>query len=135
MGAIGLTFDLDGSNIYCGYENMIQVFDTSRPGQAIQKISTTPTRKSRNGQKGDTLGALGYIYQVLTYADNPQGIISCLAFSPDYSGLLAAGTYSKNIGLYDITTGKLCSHFGDLDGGVTQVYLSTHKQQTVAPFN
>jgi len=103
MGAIGLTFDLDGSNIYCGYENMIQVFDTSRPGQAIQKISTTPTRKSRNGQKG---------------------IISCLAFSPDYSGLLAAGTYSKNIGLYDITTGKLCSHFGDLDGGVTQVKFS-----------
>jgi WD40 repeat protein len=50
-----------------------------------------------------------------------QGIISTLAFSPDYSGLFAAGSYSKNIGLYDASTGKICSAFGGLDGGVTQV--------------
>jgi WD40 repeat protein len=101
MGAIGLTFNLDGSSIYCGYENMIQVFDTSRPGStAVLKISTTPTRKSRMGQKG---------------------IISSLAFSPDYSGLLAAGSYSKNIGLYDTSSGEICSLLGGLDGGVTQV--------------
>jgi WD40 repeat protein len=111
MGAIGLTFDLDGSSIYCGYENMIQVFDTTRPGQATQRISTTPTRKSRGGQKG---------------------IISCLAFSPDYSGLLAAGSYSKNIGLYDAATGELCSHFGDLDGGVTQVCTVMYARLTVS---
>ncbi|CAO3670891.1 unnamed protein product [Umbelopsis ramanniana] len=103
MGAIGLTFNLDGSSIYCGYENMIQVFDTNRPGQAIHKITTTPTRKSKNGQKG---------------------IISSLAFSPDYSGLLAAGTYNRNIGLYDAANGQLCSVFGGLDGGVTQVKFS-----------
>ncbi|KAM3587175.1 hypothetical protein VKS41_002212 [Umbelopsis sp. WA50703] len=104
MGAIGLTFNLDGSSIYCGYENMIQVFDTSRPGStAVLKISTTPTRKSRMGQKG---------------------IISSLAFSPDYSGLLAAGSYSKNIGLYDTSSGEICSLLGGLDGGVTQVKFS-----------
>lgn len=105
MGAIGLTFNLDGSSIYCGYENMIQVFDTSRPGStAVSKISTTPTRKSRMGQKG---------------------IISSLAFSPDYSGLLAAGSYSKNIGLYDTSSGEICSVLGGLDGGVTQVRRSS----------
>ncbi|GAB5591736.1 hypothetical protein Unana1_06636 [Umbelopsis nana] len=127
MGAIGLTFDLDGSNIYCGYENMIQVFDTSRPGQAIQKISTTPTRKSRNGQKGDTLGALGYIYQVLTYADNPQGIISCLAFSPDYSGLLAAGTYSltnQRIS-FDIDSAGQALATGSANGDIRLFDIST----------
>jgi WD40 repeat protein len=53
------------------------------------------------------------------------GIISSLAFSPDYSGLLAAGTYNRNIGLYDSASGELCSVFGGQDGGVTQVGILT----------
>lgn len=38
-------------SIYCGYENMIEIFDVQRPGQG-SKIPTIPNRKSKQGQKG-----------------------------------------------------------------------------------
>ncbi|KAF9084879.1 Telomerase Cajal body protein 1 [Mortierella sp. AD031] len=75
-----LCFNLDGSKIYCGSNNMIQIFDTTRPGKDCQKRPTVPTRKSKKGQKG---------------------VISCLAFNPDHSDLYAAGSFLKSIGLYD----------------------------------
>ncbi|KAG0195979.1 Telomerase Cajal body protein 1 [Mortierella sp. GBA30] len=68
------------ARIYCGSNNMIQIFDTTRPGRDSQKKPTVPTRKSRKGQKG---------------------VISCLAFNPDQSDLYAAGSFLKTIGLYD----------------------------------
>ena len=38
--------------IYCGYENMIEIFDVQRPGQASQKIPTIPQKRTKEGQKG-----------------------------------------------------------------------------------
>ncbi|KAG0033142.1 Telomerase Cajal body protein 1 [Podila clonocystis] len=75
-----LTFNLDGSKIYCGSNNMIEIFDTTRPGKDSTKRPTCPTRRSKKGQKG---------------------VISSLAFNPDHSNLYAAGSYLKTIGLYD----------------------------------
>ncbi|KAF9431444.1 Telomerase Cajal body protein 1 [Entomortierella beljakovae] len=75
-----LCFNLDGSKIYCGSNNMIEIFDTTRPGKDSFKRPTVPTRKSKKGQKG---------------------VISCLSFNPDQSDLYAAGSYLKTIGLYD----------------------------------
>ncbi|KAI9021188.1 WD40-repeat-containing domain protein [Hyaloraphidium curvatum] len=79
-GPNSLCFTPDGARLYCGFENRVQVFDTSRPGNEGRTIPTTPTRKSKDGQKG---------------------IISTIAFSPDRSGLWAAGSYGRSIGLYD----------------------------------
>ncbi|KAG0041731.1 Telomerase Cajal body protein 1 [Gryganskiella cystojenkinii] len=81
-----LCFSLDGSKIYCGSNNMVEIFDTSRPGKDSQKRPTVPTRKSKKGQKG---------------------VISCLAFNPDHSDLYAAGSYLKTIGLYDARADEL----------------------------
>ncbi|KAG0286547.1 Telomerase Cajal body protein 1 [Linnemannia gamsii] len=81
-----LCFNLDGSKIYCGSNNMIQIFDTTRPGKDCQKKPTVPTRKSKKGQKG---------------------VISCLAFNPDHSDLYAAGSFLKSIGLYDSRADEL----------------------------
>ncbi|KAG0075243.1 Telomerase Cajal body protein 1 [Podila epicladia] len=75
-----LSFNLDGSKIYCGSNNMVEVFDTTRPGKDSTKRPTCPTRRSKKGQKG---------------------VISSLAFNPDHSNLYAAGSYLKTIGLYD----------------------------------
>ncbi|KAI9233030.1 MAG: WD40-repeat-containing domain protein [Podila humilis] len=75
-----LTFNLDGSKIYCGSNNMVEIFDTTRPGKDSTKRPTCPTRRSKKGQKG---------------------VISSLAFNPDHSNLYAAGSYLKTIGLYD----------------------------------
>lgn len=75
-----ISFNLDGSKIFCGYTNRINVFATAIPGSSSDKISTTTCRKSKDGLKG---------------------IISCISFNPDYSGILAVGTFSGEIGIYD----------------------------------
>lgn len=72
--------------IYCGSNNMVQIFDTTRPGKDSEKRPTVPTRKSKKGQKG---------------------VISCLTFNPDHSDLYAAGSYLKTIGLYDARADEL----------------------------
>ncbi|KAI8335696.1 WD40-repeat-containing domain protein [Chlamydoabsidia padenii] len=84
---------------------MIEVFDINTPGNNTStKISTTPNRKSRKGQKG---------------------IISCLDFNPDSSGMYAAGSYCNSIGLYDERTNDLCLKLTGMKGnGVTQVKFS-----------
>jgi len=79
-GPNSLAFTPDGMRIYCGFENGVQVFETSRPGNEAKKLATTPTRKSKDGQKG---------------------MISSIAFCPDRSGLWAAGSFGRSIGLYD----------------------------------
>ncbi|ORX60912.1 WD40 repeat-like protein [Piromyces finnis] len=99
-----INFNLDGSKIFAGLNNLIQIFDISRPGQPINKKMTTPTRKSKHGQKG---------------------IISCMDFNPDYSGLLAAGSLSKSIGIYDTNnSNELVYQQKKLKGGVIQVQFS-----------
>lgn len=82
---------------------MIEIFDVHRPGPDSKKIPTIPKRKSKKGQKG---------------------IISCLDFCPDYSGLYAAGSYSQSIGIYDETNNELCLKLTGFEGGATQVKFS-----------
>ncbi|CDH57186.1 telomerase cajal body protein 1-like [Lichtheimia corymbifera JMRC:FSU:9682] len=98
VGPNVISFNPNGTHIYCGYENMIEIFDVQRPGQASAKIPTIPNRKSKQGQKG---------------------IISCLDFSVD--GLYAAGSYSQSVGIYDETNNELCLKLTGIQGGVTQV--------------
>jgi WD40 repeat protein len=81
---------------------MIEVFDVQT--QESTKRPTIPKRKSRKGQKG---------------------IIACLDFAPDYSGLYAAGSYSQSIGIYDESNDELCLKLTGMEGGgVTQVKFS-----------
>ncbi|BGP54484.1 hypothetical protein JCM8202v2_002065 [Rhodotorula sphaerocarpa] len=100
--------------LYCGFENAIEVFDVGRPGEEGFRMHTTPTRSSRQGQKG---------------------IISSLAFSPPAtatgSSLLAAGSFSGTVGLYDPSLHKplVILLFPSQRGGVTKVLfhpLSPH---------
>ena len=52
------------------------------------------------------------------------GIISSLAFCPDYSGLYAAGTFSSSIGLLSEETGEdILVYLDDVPGPVTQVQV------------
>jgi len=37
--------------LYCGFENAIEVFDVSQPGEGT-RIHTTPSKKSKDGLKG-----------------------------------------------------------------------------------
>ncbi|CAO3632134.1 unnamed protein product [Cunninghamella blakesleeana] len=106
IGPNTISFNLDGSKIYCGYENMIEIFDTQIPGNnTSMKIATIPNRKNhRKGQKG---------------------IISCIDFNQDRSGMYAAGSYSQSIGIYDERNHQLCLKLIEMQGnGVTQVKFS-----------
>ncbi|OBZ90666.1 Telomerase Cajal body protein 1 [Choanephora cucurbitarum] len=100
VGPNVLCFNLDGSKIYTGYENMIEIFDTY--SGSSDKKPTIPKRKSRHGQKG---------------------IISCLDFAPD-GYYYAAGSYSASIGIYDAHNDKLSLKLTGIEAGVTQVKFS-----------
>ncbi|RKP24435.1 quinon protein alcohol dehydrogenase-like superfamily [Syncephalis pseudoplumigaleata] len=79
---------------------MIEVFRTDRPGSESTKYSTTPSRRSGQGQKG---------------------LISSLAFNPDRSGVYAAGSFTGSIGIYSEQHQRLIYQLTGSEAGVTQV--------------
>ncbi|KAJ7929633.1 WD40-repeat-containing domain protein [Mycena leptocephala] len=88
-----LAFNLSATKLYCGFEDAIEVFDVTRPGEGT-RLPTSPSKKSRDGLKG---------------------IISALAFSPSYeSDLYAAGSLASttgNIALFTETDGAIPVRF------------------------
>lgn len=78
-----LAFNLTAQKFYCGFLDAIEVFDLAVPGEGT-RLLTIPTKRSKDGLRG---------------------IISSLAFCPDYSGLYAAGTFNSSIGLFSEDTG------------------------------
>ncbi|TPX75590.1 hypothetical protein CcCBS67573_g03120, partial [Chytriomyces confervae] len=102
-----VAFSCDGGTIYAGLEGKIHSFDVSVQGPPISILSTTPTRKSRLGQKG---------------------ILSHLSSPPTHPHLLIAGSFSKSVGVYDTQCAETVAVIsGAADGGgvsgsgVTQV--------------
>ncbi|XP_072322050.1 telomerase Cajal body protein 1 [Eucyclogobius newberryi] len=73
--AHSLCFSPDGAQLYCGFDKMVRVFHTDRPGRDCEE---RPTIVKKQGV---------------------SGIISCLSFSPSRS-LYACGSYSRGLGLY-----------------------------------
>ncbi|KAG7558247.1 hypothetical protein FFLO_02810 [Filobasidium floriforme] len=98
-----LCFNGDASRLYCGFDSAIEVFEFNRPGSSGTRLKTSPTRKSRDGQKG---------------------MISALTFAPDGSGTFAAGSYSGNISIYSEDSGedRLAEIvMGEPSSGITQL--------------
>ncbi len=114
--------------LYCGYEDAIEAFDISRPGEGT-RIPTTPSRKSKDGLKGALTPSCSCFVSNLPFCLLP-GIVSALAFSPIYTTssdtFYAAGTLSStssNLALYSESQGDIPLMFlgGGLRSGVTQV--------------
>ena len=81
-----LIFNTQGDRFVAGSESLISTFDVSRVGDGpITSIPTGPKR----GQSSDYNSAI-----------NMRGIVSALAADPS-TGLLAAGTFARTVGLYD----------------------------------
>lgn len=110
-----LLFTRGGSHFVAGSENLISVFDASRVGQG--PISYLPTRPRRGS------GVMGM-----------KGVVSALD-NDEPSGLLAAGSFSRHVGLYDNSgqgecVGVFCVEGTDADkhiggAGITQVKWSS----------
>jgi telomerase Cajal body protein 1 len=80
-----LLFTKDGTRFIAGSNSLISIFEVSRPGQS--PLLSLPTASKRS----NSLANPGI---------KMKGIISSLAVE-DESGLLAAGTFTRHVGLYD----------------------------------
>ncbi|KAL4803874.1 WD40-repeat-containing domain protein [Aspergillus unguis] len=78
---------LGGTHFITGSDSLICLFDVSRPGND-GPVTWMPTIPSKRKQAVG--GGVGM-----------KGIVSALALSPTDDGILAAGTFSRNVGLYD----------------------------------
>ncbi|KAJ3333641.1 Telomerase Cajal body protein 1, partial [Kappamyces sp. JEL0680] len=108
---LSLAFSLDASLIYAGFDSYVQVFDISGP--LLDTIPLKKTRKSKGGQ---------------------SGLISCIAANPDYSGIMAMGSFKGSVGLYDSRTLDCFDVLSDpsLDRGVVDVGFSGNGTYLVA---
>ncbi|XP_036002525.1 telomerase Cajal body protein 1 isoform X2 [Fundulus heteroclitus] len=98
--AHSLRFSPDGERLYCGFDKMVRVFCTERPGRDCEE---RPTVVKKQGQ---------------------SGIISCFAFSPCQS-VYACGSYSRCAGLYCCQDGALLALLPTRHhGGLTHLLFS-----------
>ncbi|KAK1926502.1 putative guanyl nucleotide binding protein [Papiliotrema laurentii] len=98
-------FNPSSAKVYCGHESAIEVLDIANPGyDTSERLKTSLSRKETSGQKG---------------------IISSIAFCPDYSGSYVAGSYNGSVSMYSEDTGaNPLLHFeGVSPGGVTHLAL------------
>uniref|UniRef100_A0A1A8R2N7 Telomerase Cajal body protein 1 n=1 Tax=Nothobranchius rachovii TaxID=451742 RepID=A0A1A8R2N7_9TELE len=98
--AHSLCFSPDGAQLYCGFEKMVRVFYTERPGRDCEE---RPTVVKKRGQ---------------------SGIISCFSFSPCLS-VYACGSYSRCAGIYSCQDGTLLALLPTHHhGGLTHLLFS-----------
>ncbi|PVU88515.1 hypothetical protein BB561_005816 [Smittium simulii] len=112
LTAYACSFNSTGERIYAGYFEKIGIFDTQYPGNPVQLIKTSPSRKSSDGLKG---------------------IISCIDFPHPLSALspnsFLSATFSGNMALCDQRSGTI-SHVWTMQNltrkpkGITNVSFS-----------
>ena len=96
MNAYSIAFNQDASKIYGGYKKSVKIFDISLPGRNYQEVRLDgKTKLIRQNDK-----KVIFLKNILSYhqkADQYKvtGIISCIAFSQQSSGVYAIGSYSK----------------------------------------
>ncbi|XP_065273005.1 telomerase Cajal body protein 1 [Emys orbicularis] len=97
--AHSLCFTPDGSQLFCGFDKTVRVFETERPGRVCE---SRPTFVKKQGQ---------------------CGIISCITFSPAQP-LYACASYSRTVGLYSRAEGAPLAMLQGHRGGVTHALFS-----------
>lgn len=112
------------NSVYCGFESYIKVFDLLSPSTPPKMITTTKTRKSKDGQKG---------------------ILSSISFNPDYSGIYAVGSYKRSLGVYDYRNDECLLLKRNVEGGgITQttfspdgkyIYFSSRRSDYISCFD
>ena len=94
ISPLSLCFTPDASQFVAGSDSLISTFDLARPGQdPITSVKTGP--KSRKDNRWNP-------------ATSMRGIVSALAVDKA-SGMLAVGTFSSQIALYDANGSGVCA--------------------------
>ncbi|KAL1987855.1 hypothetical protein VTN96DRAFT_2258 [Rasamsonia emersonii] len=78
---------LGGTHFLTGSDSLICLFDVSRPGSdgPVLRMPTIPSKRK----------------QIVGGGVGMKGIVSAMAMNPNEDGILAAGTFTRNIALYD----------------------------------
>jgi hypothetical protein len=104
---LSLAYSHTGTHFFAGLQNSIAIFDLESSDDPIHKIPTIPSTRSK--LKG---GGRGF-----------KGWISALTLSPpttfSHGGVLAAGSRTRNVGIYDAISGEEITTFslpGTLNG-------------------
>lgn len=104
---LSLAYSASGTHFFAGGQNSIAIFDLTNTDDPIHSIPTIPSK--RNKLKGGGRGFKGYV--------------SALSVSPptltSSEGLLAAGSRTRYVGIYDCISGSELTHFslpGTVDG-------------------
>ncbi|RMZ68895.1 WD repeat-containing [Pyrenophora seminiperda CCB06] len=96
---LSLSFSRDSNHFFAGARDKIAIFDIQERDAPIHTISTIPAK--RNKLKG---GGRGF-----------KGHISALSLSPptisSTDGLIAAGSWTRYVGIYDSVSGAEVTHF------------------------
>ncbi|KAF2447580.1 guanyl nucleotide binding protein [Karstenula rhodostoma CBS 690.94] len=103
-----------GAYFYAGHKNQIAVFDLTYTDDPVTKIRTIPS--TRNKLKG---GGWGF-----------KGDVSALAASTGGGDVLAAGTRTRYVGLYDVVSSQEITHFA-LPGMINGQRTDNEKLQDV----
>lgn len=100
-GCVSCTFSPDARVIYAGSADRIYTFDSGSSTQT-SVVKTRHNKKSRDGQ---------------------SGVISALCPRWDDSGVLAAGSFSGSVGIYDMRSPEPLNLLlrSNIVGGVTQI--------------
>ncbi|KAH7397107.1 hypothetical protein BKA66DRAFT_453674 [Pyrenochaeta sp. MPI-SDFR-AT-0127] len=104
---ISLAYAHDGAHFFAGKQNGIATFDLEHTNDPIHTITTIPSK--RNKLKGGGRGFKGWI----------SALSLSLPSTTSTGGLLAAGSRTRYIGIYDSTSGGDVTHFslpGTIDG-------------------
>lgn len=119
QSALSISFNLDGTKIYAGFNSYIRRFDLDRPGYDFEEyplmILNDPVKRNK----------LRYVGP----CDELPGFISCITFSPDHSGLFARGTYDKLVGIYKEDNVELVMKLSGFEGGITDLKFSKDGSQ------
>lgn len=98
-----VAFNPSGERIYSGYLNCLKIFRAERPGRDYQEWKLSPTRRSKEGQRG---------------------LVVSIAFSPDQ--LCAVGSSSGLLGIYSETSEEtVCLINSQHNHGISQVAFSS----------
>ncbi|KAJ4353360.1 uncharacterized protein N0V89_005088 [Didymosphaeria variabile] len=111
---ISLAWSPCGAYFYAGQKNEIAVFDLTYTDDPVSKIRTIPS--TRNKLKG---GGWGF-----------KGDVSALAPSTTNAEMLAAGTRSRYVGIYDVQSNTEITHF-PLPGMINGRRIKNDKLQDV----
>ncbi|RAR09394.1 WD40 repeat-like protein [Stemphylium lycopersici] len=95
---ISLTFSHDGAHFFGGSQDKIVIFDMQDTDKPIHTIPTIPAR--RNKLKGGGRGFKGYISALSLSSPS----------TTSHDGLLAAGSWTRHVGIYDPVSGTNITH-------------------------